>query len=54
MKPVTAGVILTRKCNLHCKYCAIPDRRANELSTEKWFEAIDVIASLGIKKINFT
>ena len=53
MKPITAGVILTRKCNLHCKYCAIPDRRANELSTEKWFEAIDIIASLGIKKINF-
>lgn len=28
MNPVAAGVILTRLCNLHCKYCAVPDRKA--------------------------
>lgn len=53
IKPITAGVILTRRCNLHCKYCAIPDRKAADLPVEDWLAAIDIIADLGIKKINF-
>lgn len=53
MKPVTAGVILTRRCNLHCKYCAIPDRISEDMQTSDWLTAIDILGSLGIKKINF-
>ena len=53
MNPITAGVILTRRCNLNCKYCAIPDRRATELPAKDWLRAIDIIADFGIRKINF-
>lgn len=53
MYPIAAGVILTRLCNLHCKYCAIPERKATELPVEDWLAAIDIIADLNIKKINF-
>lgn len=53
IKPITAGIILTRRCNLHCKYCAIPDRKAADLPADDWLNAIDIIANLGIKKINF-
>jgi len=52
-KIIESSVYLTRKCNLACQYCKIiktvlPD----ELTTEQWIEAFDILDSLGIRFVN--
>ena len=50
-KFVTAGVWITRRCNLRCPYCNIPKENFKELKLKEWIEAINIIQKLGIKKI---
>ncbi|MDR2411922.1 MAG: radical SAM protein [Candidatus Peribacteria bacterium] len=49
----TAGVFITRRCNLRCSYCNVQNTRDKELSLEQWCEAIDIMIELGIEKIHF-
>lgn len=49
----TAGVFLTRKCNMNCSYCNVPNFKTAELSVDEWKDAIDIMVGLGVKKINF-
>jgi len=43
-KITKAEILITRKCNLACKYCqVIKKQHATELSTEEWFKTFDII-----------
>lgn len=50
--PVTAGIFITRKCNLRCKYCNIPKSNVEDMELDKWLKAFKIINDIGIKKVN--
>lgn len=50
-KIVNAGIRITRKCNMNCPYCNIVSRETEDLSLDKWIEALDIIKSLGAKNL---
>lgn len=53
MKIIESSVYLTRKCNLACDYCKIiKTTLPEELSTEQWLEAFDIMEGLGIRFVN--
>ena len=53
MRTIESSVYLTRKCNLACQYCkVIKTTLPEELTTEQWLEAFDIMESLGIRFIN--
>lgn len=51
--PTTATITITRRCNLNCPYCNIPNSNTKELSLQQWKKALDIIANLGIKRLTF-
>jgi MoaA/NifB/PqqE/SkfB family radical SAM enzyme len=50
------GLILTRRCNLSCKYCKIKDNASGkrELSVAQWKKAVDNFAKNGHRHFIFT
>lgn len=48
---VNAGIRLTRRCNMKCMYCNIQNTDREELSYDKWKEAINIIKDLGATEI---
>lgn len=48
MNLVKAEILFSRKCNLHCSYCAMADGRENTLSVEEWKKGIDNLKELGV------
>jgi len=44
---VKAEILFSRKCNLDCSYCHMPDGRANTLSIENWKRGMDNLKKLG-------
>lgn len=49
----TAGVFITRKCNLKCPYCNVPEFSYNELNLNDWIKAIQILDCLKVTKIHF-
>ena len=46
-----AQIYLTRKCNLNCGHCKVPQRKLNELSLEQWKHTYRIMEKLGIKTV---
>ncbi len=52
-KVLESSVYLTRRCNLKCQYCKIVKTELpDELSMDRWIEAMDVFESLGVRFVN--
>lgn len=49
----TAGVFITRRCNLRCPYCNVPKLNTPELTFEQWIKAIKILKKLNVNKIHF-
>lgn len=49
----TAGVFITRRCNLRCPYCNVPKTNHAELSYDEWTKALDILKKLNVTKIHF-
>ena len=49
----TAGVFITRRCNLRCPYCNVPNLNTPELTFEQWIKAIKILEKLNVNKIHF-
>ena len=53
LKIIESSIYLTRKCNIACQYCKIiKTELPEELTTEQWMEAFDILDSLGIRFVN--
>lgn len=54
--PTLAWLELTRRCDLACPHCYINagQRRANELTTERWLELLEEMAAMGVWAVAFT
>lgn len=53
LKIIESSVYLTRKCNITCQYCKIIKTEfPEELTTEQWTEAFDILDNLGIRFVN--
>lgn len=46
---VKAEILLTRRCNLRCKYCGIARKGRGEVGIEKWRKGLKSLAKLGCK-----
>lgn len=46
-KVVNAGIRLTRRCNMKCRYCNIQNNSKDELTIEEWKKAITIMKNLG-------
>ena len=44
---------VTNRCNLQCKYCKIPKRNSDELSTKEVFILLDKLKKKGVRRITF-
>lgn len=55
-RPFFAHMVVTKRCNLRCKYCAVwrLPPNSDELSTSEWFEVIDRLDELGVYVLSFT
>ena len=53
-KPIWANMILTRKCNLDCRYCFVKDPTKRDLNGIQTIKVIDKLHSLGCRFIDFT
>ena len=51
-KIYNAGIRITRKCNLRCAYCNIPNSNSKELFIEEWKRAIDILEGIGVTDIS--
>ena len=51
-KPICAGVFITRRCNLRCRYCNIPKKGIEDMSRDAWIKAFKIMNEIGIKKVN--
>lgn len=51
--PLFAGLSLTRRCNLKCKYCNEWNNLCEELTAKQIFSIIDELSSFGTKLIGF-
>ena len=56
LSPVKCTIMLTRKCNLKCKFCDIADVKEKKeiLSRDEAFKIIEDIKKLGVKEVIFT
>lgn len=52
-KIVKAEILFSRKCNLKCSYCNMPNGKENTLSIKDWCEGMDELKKLGCQFINF-
>ena len=50
--PINVMISVTNKCCSRCKYCEIPYRKQNELTTEEIFHLIDEVTELGAQRIS--
>jgi len=54
-KPFLVVLILTKKCNLNCKYCTENKKQAsNPLTKEEWLSVIDDLHTLGVPLLSFS
>lgn len=53
-RPYFAHLALTHKCNLHCRFCHIPETRFTELDTAGMKRVIDVLDSLGVAVVSIS
>jgi MoaA/NifB/PqqE/SkfB family radical SAM enzyme len=53
-RPYFAHLALTHRCNLHCRFCHIPETRFTELDTEGMKRVIDVLDQLGVAVISIS
>ena len=53
IKPLSASIIVTNKCNLRCIHCHLSSGTAleNEMTTEEIFRVIDEAKDLGVKRL---
>ncbi|MDP2939648.1 MAG: radical SAM protein [Candidatus Omnitrophota bacterium] len=50
--PVVAYLLLTDRCNMHCRYCFVDTtKKRKELSTQEWKQLIDEIFTMGCRMI---
>jgi len=52
-RPVWAHLVVTRKCNLNCKYCFAKDDKKSDLNEEQLRRIIDHLYSLGCRFVSF-
>jgi radical SAM protein with 4Fe4S-binding SPASM domain len=53
--PITLGLEITNRCNLHCPHCYNPEsRNDDELTTMEYVALIDAAAELGTQMIGWT
>lgn len=54
--PSLAYLLITYRCNFECSYCYLrdTDKDLNELPTEEWFRAVEILHSKGIDKVAIT
>lgn len=57
--PIQAQILLTERCNLRCKHCAVPEEwspvaKASELSTDEWRSIIARLVRHGVSRLWFT
>ncbi len=50
--PFQMTLSLTNRCNFLCKYCTIPLKKRDEMSTEEWFRAIDEFRAGGMGRVS--
>ena len=43
---------LTNRCNFLCKYCTIPTKRRNEMTTAEWIGVIDEFRGAGLGRVS--
>lgn len=48
-----ASLFVTRRCNVSCAFCNVPNTEAGEISTRDWKRAIDRLFGLGVRNISF-
>lgn len=48
LKPMKAEWMVTRRCNMRCGYCIVPDSRVDELSQERRFTVLDILKEYGV------
>lgn len=53
-RPVVVAWRLTNRCNLHCRYCALPSMASEELSAAEIGAAMELLKSRGTEVIGFT
>ncbi|HPG30875.1 MAG TPA: radical SAM protein [bacterium] len=46
-------ILLTNRCNCHCKYCDIPLRQPEELTTAQIFDLLNQLKKFGTHRIGF-
>jgi MoaA/NifB/PqqE/SkfB family radical SAM enzyme len=57
IKPTFAQLIITKKCNLNCRFCFIPKEerlKCEEVDTKEVFQIIDYLHSIGIIDLTIT
>lgn len=47
----TAGIFITKRCNLRCPYCNVPKQNHSELTYEEWIKAIQILEKLEVKDL---
>lgn len=52
--PVELSIALTDKCNLHCKFCSVRDRKMDELDYLDLKKTLKKMVLLGLRSIVFT
>jgi len=50
-KPLNVMLSVTNRCNSRCRYCRIPSRRQDELSTDQMLTLIDQMARAGTQRL---
>lgn len=50
--PLWGQIFITRRCDLRCPFCAAPLHKADELSPDQWFKALDILSAWGVKVLN--
>jgi len=52
--PLIVSWAITYRCNYACQYCALKQRKTDELTTEQIFKLVDILADEGTLMISFT
>lgn len=52
--PLAVTLVVTRRCNALCRYCATPLQVRDELDTAEWIAVIEDLARLGTVRVGFT
>ena len=53
-RPAQFVIKVSKFCNLRCKYCYIPLKQTEELSTEEILRILDELKAAGTQYLNFT